>query len=78
MEELIGMRAKLYSIKVELEEKGKDANIRIIRQKAATAGSMSHIAKKHLNHHLDVFNELEDVKQHIIRSKNRKLPQKTS
>ena len=43
------MRAKLYSIKVELEEKDKDGNTTIILQKPATAGTMAHIAKKYLN-----------------------------
>ena len=79
------MWAKLYSIKVELEEKDKDGNTRIIRQKPATAETMSHIAKKYLNRQafLDVFNEVEDVikvKQRSIRirSENHELPQKTS
>ena len=57
------MRAKLFFKKVELEEKDMDGNTTFIRQKAATAGTMSHIAKKYLNHQafLDVFNEVEDV-----------------
>ena len=55
MEELIGMRAKLYSINVELEEKDKDGNTTIIRQKAVTAGTMSHIAKKHFNYQASII-----------------------
>ena len=58
IEEFIGMRAKLYPIKIELEEKDKDGNTTIIRQKAATAGTMSHIAKKYLNHQASIIIEV--------------------
>lgn len=75
IEEFCGLRAKLYSIKVRDED--KDGSRKSI-QKAATAGTKSHLAKKYLTHQkfLDVLNETKltvQVKQRSIRSYNHRL-----
>ena len=78
IQEFIGMRAKLYSIKVDMPVKTKDGSVQWIDQKAATAGNKFHLAKKYLQHQkfVDVYNEVQHtvkVNQRSIRSFDHKL-----
>ena len=64
IQEFCGLRAKLYSVKVDMEEKTRSGAVRQIFQKTATAGTKAHVAKRHLQHEkfVAVFNgQLQEV-----------------
>ena len=73
----MGLRAKLYSIKVDMKLKDDDGNDYWINQKSANAGTKAYVAARELKHELykDVLFGGEDVEiyQNTIRSYNHVL-----